>query len=572
MGAAQARAIKLGMTEATSLDVLARGWRGRVLAALIALVAALPGLLSLPTIDRDEARFAQSTAQMLESGDFVSIDYQDAARGQEPVLIHWLQAASVALVSHAEARQIWAYRIPSVLGAMLAAAACAWGAEAVFGAVPGLVAGGILGASILLSTEASLATTDAVLCGTVTLSMAAFARLYAAARGELTAGWPTRLLFWLGLALAILDKGPVAPMILVLAGVTLAIWDRGAPWARSLGWTWGLLLICAVAGPWAMAITVRTDGGFWTSALAGDLASTLAGGQDGHGYPPGFHTLLAPLLIFPAAALLPAAGAEAWTGRAASGVRVALAWLVPAWLIFELWPTKLPHDVLPLYGALAWLASFALTRPLAAWSRWAGAALSLVAGVVLAGLTIALSNRFGAPGDLWLAVAAGLLAVLAGIAAGAVLLTRHGLTALAVAGVLGIAAHALMIAAVAPRLSSLWTSAQVVAAIDRAKLDPLAGLIPGPITVVGYAEPSLVFALGTETEIGDVGDAAEAISEGSPAVVEARYEEAFAAELAADNLKAQPAASVSGFDYSRGQPVRLTIYRSLSTPPGSNAP
>jgi len=164
------------------------------------------------------------------------------------------------------------------------------------------------------------------------------------------------------------------------------------------------------------------------------------------------------------------------------------------------------------------------------------------------------------------------LAVLAGAAGGAVLLTRHGLTALAAAGALGIAAHAMIIAAVAPRLSLLWTSAQVVAALDRAKLDPLAGLIPGPVTVVGYAEPSLVFALGTETEIGDVGEAADAISEGSPAVVEARYDPAFAAELTADKLKAAPAASVSGFDYSRGQPVRLTIYRSLSPPPGANTP
>jgi 4-amino-4-deoxy-L-arabinose transferase-like glycosyltransferase len=503
------------MSEATRLEVLARGWRGRVIAALIALVAALPGLIALPTVDRDEARFAQSTAQMLETGDFVSIDYQDQARSQAPVLIHWLQAASVALVSHAEARQIWAYRIPSVLGAMLAAAACAWGAQAVFGAVPGLVAGAILGASMLLSTEAGLATTDAVLCGTVTLTMAAFARLYAAAKGELVAGWRTKLLFWLGLALAILDEGPAAAMIVGLALVALAIWDRRAPWARSLGWTWGM----------------------------------------------------APLLIFPAAALLPAAGAEAWRGRALSGVRVAIAWLVPAWLAFELLPSKLPHDTLPLYGALAWLAAFAMTRPLARWRRWAGTALSLAAGLVLAALLVAVAHRFGAGGDLWLAFLAAGLAVLAGAAGAAVVLTRYGLVALAAAGVLGIAAHGLVVAGVGPRLSALWTSRAVVRALDRAKLDPLAGLIPGPVAVVGYAEPSLVFSLGTETEIGDVGDAGEAISEGSPVVVEAHDDAAFAAELAADKLKAAPAAVVTGYDYSRGQPVRLTIYRSLSPPP-----
>jgi 4-amino-4-deoxy-L-arabinose transferase-like glycosyltransferase len=562
------------MTEPTSLDALARGWRGRLLAALVALIAALPGLVLLPPTDRDEARYAQATSQMLESGDVVAIGFQDQPVDKEPVLIHWLQAASVALVSSADARQIWAYRIPSVLGAMLAAAACAWGAEAVLGLGPGLIAGAILGASVALSTVAGLATTDAVLAGATTLAMAAFARLYATAKGEFAAGWRTKALFWLGLALAILDKGPVAPAIVAAAGITLAVWDRGAPWARSLGWTWGLLLVCAVVGPWAVAITVSTDGGFWSGAIGGDLASKLSGAQDGHGFPPGFHTVLAPVLLFPAAALLPAAGVEAWKARAATGVRFSVAWLVPAWLLFELVPTKLPHDTLPLYGAIAWLAAFALTRAPGPRGRWAGAGLSLLVGVGLAAAVVAAQVRFGSGQDLWLAIAAAVLAVLAAAAAAAVLTSRHGLAALIAAGALGIAAHAVVFAGVLPRLGPLWTSREIAAALTRAKLNPRDGLTPGPVTVVGYAEPSLVFTLGTETEIGDVGDAADAITEGRPAVVETDFDAAFHAELAADKLAASPAAVVSGFDYSRWKPVRLTIYRSDSPPaqPGANSP
>ena len=67
--------------------------------------------------------------------------------------------------------------------AMLAAAACAWGAAAFFGAPAGLMAGAMLGSILLLSTEAFIAKTDAVLCGTVVLMMAALARIYGAARG-----------------------------------------------------------------------------------------------------------------------------------------------------------------------------------------------------------------------------------------------------------------------------------------------------------------------------------------------------------------------------------------------------
>jgi 4-amino-4-deoxy-L-arabinose transferase-like glycosyltransferase len=560
------------MTEPTHLEVLARGWRGPFLAALIALVAGLPGLIFTPSIDRDEPRVAQSAAQMLESGDFVDITFQDAPRANKPVLVYWLQAASVAALSSSEARAIWAHRIPSLLGAMLAAAACAWGAEALFGAGVGLVAGAVLGVSTLLALNAGLATADGVLAGVMTLTMAAFARLYAAARSGVQAGARTRFLFWLGLGLAILDKGPVGPAIVVFTGVTLAIWDRGAPWARSLGWVWGLILIVAIVAPWAAAITVTTDGAFWTGAIDGDLAAKLTGGSDSHGAPPGYYLLLLPVLFFPATALLPAMAREGWRGRAETGVRFALAWLVPSWLLFELLPTKLPHYVLPLYGALAWLASYALTRPLGPWSRWIGAGLSLLVGVGLAALVAVVVALFGQPVNVAPAVLAAALALAAGLAGGAVLLNpRHGLAVLAATGLLGIAAHAVALAAVLPGLDAVWTSRQVVRALDRAGLDPKGGLTPGPVTVVGYAEPSLVFALGTDTETtDDVGDAAEAISEGRPAVVEQASDAAFHAELAADKLRASPAGAVRGFNYARGRWARLTIYRS-DQPPQTNA-
>jgi 4-amino-4-deoxy-L-arabinose transferase-like glycosyltransferase len=561
------------MIDGNRLDALARGWRGRLLAALIALIAGLPGLVALPVTDRDEARFAQATAQMLETGDFVSINFQDVPRDKKPVGIHWLQAASVALVSSAQARHIWAYRIASVLGAVLAAGACAWGAEALFGSGAGLIAGGVLGASFILSTEASLATTDAVLCGATTLAMAAFGRIYGASKGIGAAGWRTKLLFWLGLALGTLVKGPIGPMVALLTGLALWICDRKAPWGRTLGWIWGLLLIVAVVGPWATAITVRTDGAFWSRAITGDLAPKLAGGQEGHGFPPGFHLLLLPLLFFPATVLLPAAFWEGWKARAEPGVRFALCWLIPSWIVFEAAPTKLPHYTLPLYGALAWLAAAGLMRPLGPWARARSAFWSILPGLALAGACAAVyaDVRQGAAGD---ALAMTVLAIglfVAAAAAGALVLTsRLGLAALAAALGLGVAAHAAVVAGELPALREVWVSKALARALSQAGLNPRDGLTPGPVTIAGYGEPSAVFLLGTETELGDVGDAAEAISEGRPAVVEAGQDAAFQTELAADKLQATQAGVVQGYDYSVRRPVKLILYRSSAPPtPGA---
>ena len=66
-----------------------------VFLVLCGLVMFLPGFFNIPAIDRDEARFAQATKQMVESGDFVDIRFQDDVRYKKPVGIYWLQAAVV---------------------------------------------------------------------------------------------------------------------------------------------------------------------------------------------------------------------------------------------------------------------------------------------------------------------------------------------------------------------------------------------------------------------------------------------------------------------------------------------
>ena len=537
-----------------------RGWRGPALAALIALLAGLPGVFAVPPLDRDESRFAQATAQMLETGDFVVIRFQEDPRFKKPVGIYWMQAGSVALLSQAEARDIWAYRIPSLLGAMLAAAACAWGAAVFFGGPTGLLAGGLLASTLLLSSEAFIAKTDAVLAGATTLALAALARIYAGSLNGAPAGRLTRLLFWLGLSTAVLVKGPVGLMVVTLTALTLWIWDRKAPWLKRLGWGWGLILFAAIIGPWAWAVTVATDGGFWSAALVGDLAPKLAGGQESHGAPPGYHLLATPLLFFPAALLLPAALVFGWRNRAEPGVRFALAWLVPAFLVFELTPTKLVHYTLPTYGALAWLAAAALRVPLGARVRWAGAGLSALVGLLLAVGVGYLMAEYGDASDLPAALVTGALLAAAGLAGAYLLMQGRGGAALVTACVLGVLGHAALVAAFAPRLEPLWISQRTEQALAEARLLPRQGIAPAPVAVAGYAEPSLVFALGTPTDLGGPDQAAEALADNRPAVVESREQRAFEAAIKARGLKPRQIGEVSGLDYSNGDETTLRIY------------
>lgn len=540
------------------LESWGRGWRGPALAGVVALIAGLPGLLALPPLDRDESRFAEASAQMLESGDFVSPRFQDTPRFKKPAGIYWLQAASTAAIGRVEDRQIWTYRIPSLLGAMLAAAACAWGAGAFLQPGASLMAGALLGSTFLLSAEAAIAAADGVLAGAVTLAMAALARLYLAARGGPAAGGRVKALFWAGLIASVLVKGPIGPMVVVLTMIALSIWDRSGRWLKTIGWGWGLIALLAIAGPWAMAVTVASDGGFWGASLGGDLMPKLAGAAEHHGEPPGFYILLAPLMLFPATLALPAGLLAGWRLRAEPAVRFALCWLIPAWLVFEAVPTKLIHYPLPLYGALAWLMAVALTKAPNSWARRIGIVLAILAALVFAALGPAALARLGdARGSGWALLAAGLY-----LLAGATMawLARSPARGLMLGGAAALAAHAVLLGLVLPGLRPLWLSNRAARALSAAGASPRQGVFPGPVTVAGYEEPSIVFLLGTDTELGDAQAAADAIADGRPAIVEARQGPAFQAALAAMGTKARRAGEGAGLDYSNGAHDVLQIF------------
>ena len=100
------------------------GSHARAVAFLVlyGLLLFLPGFFNIPPIDRDEARFAQATKQMAETGDLVDIRFQGDVRYKKPVGIYWMQVAAVKTANalglpRAELR-IWVYRLPSLIGAI----------------------------------------------------------------------------------------------------------------------------------------------------------------------------------------------------------------------------------------------------------------------------------------------------------------------------------------------------------------------------------------------------------------------------------------------------------------------
>src|ERR1700739_3834420 len=149
----------------------------------------LPGFFTIPAIDRDEARFAQATKQMVETGDFVDIRFQDDVRYKKPVGIYWMQAAAVqtatALGLPGAQLRIWIYRIPSLIGAVGAVLLTYWTALAFVTRRGAVFAALMMCSCVLLGAEARLGKTDAMLLLTVVAALGALAGAYLSwQRGE----------------------------------------------------------------------------------------------------------------------------------------------------------------------------------------------------------------------------------------------------------------------------------------------------------------------------------------------------------------------------------------------------
>lgn len=509
----------------------------------------LPGLFTLPPIDRDESRFAEATRRMLASGDwrdYVVPKIQDRIRLNKPPLIYWLQAASVRLlrgtpaavatpasISQLPVDGIWAYRLPSLLGA-LAAVLITWqlGRQMFAHATAGWAAL-LLGLCGVVAFDVRQARTDEVLLALLTLAHWALWQIWSAQRKARPVGAGWVLAFWLAIGLAAMTKSLVAPAVVGMTVVTLCVLTRQWAWLRELRTGWGLLLLVIVIGPWVLLVVQQVG---WRTLGWNVVRETFGRGvvaMEGHRGLPGYYLVLLPVLLWPGSlALLPGlsrmlrrairlpsaahdarshpprrsaratlrTGWRRWRQRqpGRSAEVFCLAWLLGGWVLFEVARTKLPHYTLPLYPAAALVCARALLDAgawrgllrgrvgrgaLAGWIVLTGMlALVLPIGLIWAGGWRASAAQTVVLGGL-LTLVAGLLVLLVG------LLRRRRFVAAQLAGV-GIAAvgYIAVFQLILPNLSALWLSSRIVAhvrAVDPAGVRPLAAC--------GYEEDSLVF-------------------------------------------------------------------------------
>jgi 4-amino-4-deoxy-L-arabinose transferase-like glycosyltransferase len=423
-----------------------------------------------------------------------------------------------------------------------------------------------MSASAILSVEARLAKTDAMLLFTVVWAMAVLGRAYLASRrdGADPPGWGLLAVFWTAVAVSILIKGPLILMVVGLAALTLSLLDRSARWLLTLRPLWGAIWLLLIVLPWFIAIYMRVGREFLVASVGEDMLAKVANSQEAHGAPPGLYLVLFFATFFPASILAGLAAPAVWRVRAEPAAKFLLAWLVPSWIVFEAVVTKLPHYVLPLYPAIAILTAGAIE------SRVLSRRIFLVRGIIWWFLVPGIVSILAVVGAVMIAHGLALLAwpffagaVVCGLFAwrlydddGA---ERAFLRAAAAAVLMAFGVYGVVVPSLSPAGFPAVALAQVLK--DAPCQHPLAAS-------AGYEEPSLVFLTSTAIRFTDAEGAADFLRQGSCrfAFVETRQERAFALRAEAIGLHYDRGPRIDGYNISVGRPVSIAVFASAGAP------
>ena len=329
--------------------------------AILGLLAGLllfVGLGSMGLTDRDEGRNAEAGREMLETGEWISPTFNYEPRFAKPALVYWLMSLSYRWFGVDE----FAARLPSAVSGLGLILLQYLFVSRFFGPTVGLFAALMLLLNIQMIGLNRMVLTDSVLIFLTTLSLFSF---WLGFHGRSHERW-WRWLFYLGMAMATLAKGPVGFLVplltvsfyLTVTGQWRRFWEQGSVLP-------GSVLFAALAVPWYLAMW-SIHGAEYTASAQANTVGRFLNPMEGHGFTVLFYVPVLLLGFFPWSGWLPFAWYDAYKnwqeargkGQAPRGLECfAAAWVLGVLIFFSLSSTRLAHYIGPLYPAAALLTA-----------------------------------------------------------------------------------------------------------------------------------------------------------------------------------------------------------------------
>ncbi len=347
---------------------------------LLAAVLMLPGLSAFDFWGSDEARYAQASREILDSGDWLHLTVNGRPYAKKPPLLMWLQAATASVTGDLTELEA---RLPGALAGVATVLLVYLLGLTLFDRRAALLAALFLAVTPVFVKEARTARMDVLLTFFVCLSFLGFVRWE---RGEGSKP-AAALLFLLPLPLGVMTKW-VGPLFVLPPAVLYLLLSSQARRLPLLGAAAAVILSLAPLFLW---IDLAEYGRILTGSA--------------HPHPWHYLLLRYPLVALPFAALLPGAVRYARRRVLPSSERRGLL-LLAVWIAFGLLMlsangSKRSNYLDPLLPPTALLAGWFAARllseaPVRAAERWLRAPLAAVAAAVLvAGVLAAFRPEVG---------------------------------------------------------------------------------------------------------------------------------------------------------------------------------
>ena len=482
--------------------------RAAFLGAVFAALVTLPGLGNGTLWDNSETTYGEVAREILITHDWVVMHLNLQPWFVQPPLYFWVAALLAKLFGVAP----FAVRLPSALATIVMGAAVGAATARIAGVRAGAVAAIVLSTSLMQAVVGRLAIMDALLDLFVALAILWWFRAFE------PSGPPARrdaAFLWgcVALALGMLAKGPVAPVVALLVVVPWLAWERAAgavaaPRPRALAG--GALAFLAVALPW-FALLVARVGAHGIATLIGTYTvGRYTGVIENQTGPVWYYVPVLILGFFPWIAFLPVAVRAAIRearDRDGAFARLAFTWAILPVVFFSFANTKLPNYVALMFPALAILVALWFERVAAGAERraaiWSAAAIPIfVAALAIAIALFTRNNDLGSALRVLDPALAGLaIAIVAGSAITVAVIARPS-SAAAAPAVLGVTMAVLMLVVaivVEPVADALKPVPPLAAAIDarRTPEDVVAiGDVSGAMALMFYTRPPVVSFTG----------------------------------------------------------------------------
>ncbi|MDB9762069.1 glycosyltransferase family 39 protein [Alphaproteobacteria bacterium] len=541
----------------------------KILLGSLCLICFFISLNILPPLDRDESRYIQSTIQMLESNDFVNINFLDTPRLKKPPGIYWLQAMSATFIKNIfflDSPPLWSFRLPSAIGASVSIWITFLLGQLLFGRAQGFIASLLLISSPLLIIESHIAKTDSALLASFLFVLYILAKIIFYIEKNIKKPSDISILAaWVVLSFSFLIKGPIALFILFLLILFLRFSKEPINY-KAFKPVIGIVIFIIIVFPWFMFVQSGNNTDIFLNSIKKDMLLKLISVQESHGAPPGSYLLSSFLTAWPITLFIFPTVIWVFNNKKNKPVKFLLCSLLPSWLFFEIMPTKLLHYILPLLPSLAILTAAMIVSSIKDKNFIASldkhifrlvSILPFIGGLLIAFGIIYLANIYGEGLTFSIIIIASIY-TLGSFLSAYYIYTQSFINTLIVVVFSNIIALNLLILMVPNQLQKIWVSERVYLEIEEKT-------VLNEYVLLGYSEPSLIYRLGSKTKIA--GNSEEAISlvlnsNIQSIIIENSYLREFK-DLS--DKKGIVFRSISkpivGFNYSKGENVEIIIIK-----------